>query len=103
MSDLLKKIKNNRTLIISLIYIVITGGINLYAYFNLPDRMATQISLSGEKVNTMPTPLYLSGVFVAVLVISTIYLKVEKERKIKLLLVDSLIVVANIVMIVIQL
>ena len=101
--DKIKKTGNKPPFIISAVLIIITAGINLYGFLNLPDEIATQISMSGGKVNRMSTPLYLIIVTIAVLVISVLYTKVEREQKIKWLLVDIVVVVANIVMIVTRL
>jgi|GEM_PF-2314125 len=99
----IKKSDNKTPLLLCAIFIIITGGINLFGYFNLPDQIATQISMTGEHVNRMSTSLYLSLVFALVVVFSVLSLNVEKEKKIKWLSVDAVIVVANMVMIIIQL
>ena len=85
------------------IYILITGGINLYGYFNLPKEIATQFSLTGGAVNRMPTPIYLIIVFILVLLMSIFCLTKGQEQKLKYLLVNAIIVIANVVMIVSQL
>ena len=88
---------------ISAIFILITGGINLFGYFNLPDKIAAHFNLTGEKSNYISTPIYLILSFLAVLLVSGIYLKSEDEKKLKMLFVGVAVVIANIVMIVVQL
>lgn len=101
--DKIKKIGSKPSYIIVAVLTLITAGINLYGYFKLPAEIATQFSLSGGKVNRMPTTLYLIIVTIAVLAISIFYTKVEKGQKTKWLLVDVVIVIANIAMIATQL
>ncbi|MHB8127532.1 MAG: DUF1648 domain-containing protein [Mobilitalea sp.] len=99
----MKKTKLKILSIVSIIYIILTGVINAYGYFHLPKIMATQFSFSGEKVNMMSKSTYLLIGFAAVFVLSVFCLRNEKEKKIKYFLIDSLIVIANIMMIVSQL
>lgn len=89
--------------IISLIYILLTGGFNLFGYFNLPGTIATQISFSGEPVNQMKTPIYLLISFGIVLLLGLFSITKGQEQKLKYLLGNTILVVANIVMIVTQL
>lgn len=89
---------------ISIIYILTTGGFNLIGYFNLPDIIATQFSFSGEQVNHMPTPIYLIASFLLVTILSVVCItRQELQQKIKYLLVNTIILIANIVMIATQL
>jgi hypothetical protein len=90
-------------LIISMIYVAVTGLINLYGYFNLPEEIATQFGLTEEQVNRMPTPLYLFVSFGAVLLLSLFCITKRQEQKLKYIVVNTLIVIANIAMIVSQL
>jgi len=105
MNNILKKIKKigyKQSKRIGAVIILITAGVNLYGYFNLPDEIATQFSLTGGKANRMPTPLYLTLAFIIVLLISVLYIKSEKEQKIKLLVTDIVVCIANIAMIATQ-
>ncbi len=88
---------------ISMAYLLITGGFNLYGYFNLPSEIATQFSFSGEQVNHMPTPIYLLISFGIVFLLAMFSLTKGQEQKIKFLIVNTIIVIANIIMIVMQL
>jgi uncharacterized membrane protein len=101
--DNMDKKKPNIFLILSSIYMIITGAINIYGYFNLPEVIATQFSLTGRQVNTMKTPIYLLGSFAIVVILSVLCIKKEKEQQIKYLLISSFIVIVNIVMIITQL
>jgi uncharacterized membrane protein len=99
----MKKKKPSIFLILSSIYMTITGAINIYGYFNLPGEIDTQFSLTGKHVNRMQTPIYLLGSFAIIAILSVLCIKKEKEQQIKYLLISSFIVVVNIVMIVTQL
>ncbi len=84
-------------------FLIITAIINIIGYYKLPGEIATQFSLTGEKVNYMSKTIYLLGSFGIVLLLTLVGKFKEQEQKLKYLLVNCLIVVANIVMIVIQL
>lgn len=99
----MKKIKGNIFLIINGIYIVITGGFNSFAYFRLPDTIDTQFSFTGGHVNTMPKAIYLIGSVVIVLILAVFGAKKEIEIKIKYTIINTIIVIANIVIILMQL
>lgn len=88
---------------ICLLYILVTGGINVFGYFKLPAEIATQFSFSGESVNRMPTPIYMIVSFGIVFLLSMFCMTKGQEQKLKYLLVNTILVVANIVMIVTQL
>lgn len=87
--------------LISLLCLVITGGINLLGYFNLPDIMATQISFSGGGVNTMPKAYYLIGGFVLSLLLAILVMKSKQER-IKWFIAQVIIAIANVIIVLIQ-
>lgn len=89
--------------VISLLYILITAGINVYGYFNLPDEIATQFSFTGGSVNHMPTLIYMIATFGIVFMISMFCMSKGQVQKLKYLLVNTIIVIANIAMIVSQL
>lgn len=97
------KNKGNVFLWLHICYIIITGSINLYGYFKLPEEIATQISFTGGQVNHMSKTVYLLIIFGIVLALSYFGIFKAKEQRLKYLLVNSVIVIANIIMIVIQL
>jgi cytochrome bd-type quinol oxidase subunit 2 len=99
----MNKLKNNVFFNINLGYILVTGLINLYGYFQLPERMVTQISLTGGKTNTMPTPVYLLAVFVGMIIFTVLGRKSERDQKMKWFFTTTIIFIANIIMIAIQL
>lgn len=85
-------------------YIVITGLLNLYGYFNLPDKISTHFSFSGKATGAeTSTPIYLVISFALVAVLSYAGMKKEGQQKLKYILADTLIVICNFVMILIQL
>lgn len=94
--------KDKAYLLISFVYIIITGGINIYGYLNLPEKIATQISFSGEQVTHMPKLVYLLVSFAGVLFL-TVLGNAKPMQKLKYFLVSTLIVVLNIIIIVTQL
>lgn len=98
-----KKSGNKLSIGLSAAFIIITAGINIFGYFNLPEKISTQISTSGKSSNTMSTPLYLVVSFLAVVLLSFLFFKSENEQKIKWLVTNIIIVIANIVMIAVQL
>lgn len=95
--------KNKFILWISVFYIAITTAINLYGYFNLPDVIATQFSMTGnDNVNHMPAPVYLIGTFFLISIFSVFTITKSKEQKLKYLLINSILVIANVAMILSQ-
>lgn len=99
----MKNKRYNLIQVICSIYIVLTGGFNLYSYFHLPDTMATQISFSGEKVNHMPTPVYLLCAFLLTLILGMLSVKNEREQRMKYFLGTTIVFIANVVLLVMQL
>jgi hypothetical protein len=98
----MKPIKDKIYLIVSIIYIAVTVGINIYGYFHLPDQMATQFGITGEQVNRMPKEIYLVFSFAAVFILA-LFTITKGQQKLKYLIVNALIVIMNIVMIAMQL
>jgi hypothetical protein len=49
----MKNWKRDILFILHMVLLVATGILNIYGYFHLPDTIATQISLSGDRVNSM--------------------------------------------------
>lgn len=98
----MKQTKEKIYLIVSIIYIAVTVGINIYGYFHLPGQMATQFGITGEQVNRMPKEIYLVISFAAVLILA-LFTITKGQQKLKYLIVNALIVIMNIVMIAMQL
>lgn len=85
-------------------YTVITGLLNIYGFFNLPDKISTHFGFSGKATGAeTSTPIYLIIGFALVAVLSYAGMKKEGEQKIKYILADTLIVICNFVLILIQL
>jgi uncharacterized membrane protein len=99
----MKSTKNKVYLLINAIYIIVTAAINIYGYFRLPEEIDTQFSFSGESVNHMPKSIYLIISFFIVLVLALFSIKNEPSQKLKYLIINSIIFIANIIMIFIQL
>lgn len=99
----MKKLKEDILLLINMVFLLITAVINVYGYFHLPDEVATQFSFNGSKVNVMHKETYLVGGFVLMCLMAFMSRKGTKESRIKYTAVNAIILVANIVMIVIQL
>jgi uncharacterized membrane protein len=105
MNNIINRIKNSGNkpiLAICTALMIITAGINLYGYFHLPDKIATQIGFNGEYQNQISTQLYLVIVLIVVIFISVLTVRSEKENQHKWLFTDILIGIANIVMIILQ-
>jgi uncharacterized membrane protein len=99
----MNQIKKNIYPILNGIYLVITLLFNVYAYPRLPDTIATQFSFRGGVANTMPKLTYM---LITVGIISLLFLlgnRKEKFVQIKYLALNTILVIANIVMLVIQL
>ena len=97
-------VKNRIFQWVSLLFIVITVGVNLYGFFHLPDVIATQFSLTAsDNVNHMPSPVYLIGTLLLIIVLSVLTITKSKEQKLKYLLINTLLFFANIILIVTQL
>ncbi|MDF2543708.1 MAG: hypothetical protein K0S47_3426 [Herbinix sp.] len=104
MEHLIDKLNNGKFYsIVSTIFIIMTGAINLFGYFKLPDTIATQFSFHGGSVNHMPKSIYLIASFFLILLITVFLVKGEKQQKLKYFITDLILVIANTVMIVIQL
>jgi uncharacterized membrane protein len=99
----MKKIKENVTLLINLLLVLITAVFNLYSYFHLPEVIATQLGLRGSKSNMMPKEIYLLGCLIIMGALAFFASKGSKENKIKYTVVNAILFIANIVIIVIQL
>ncbi len=101
--DKLKSTNNLFYIIMGILFIVITAGINIFGFYNLPDTIATQFNLAGSSsVNHMGKAYYLALTSVLVLLFTVLFLHSEQERKLKYFVADCLFVVANFIMIVIQ-
>jgi uncharacterized membrane protein len=100
---LMKKLKEDSLLLINMAFLLITAVINVYGYFHLPDKIATQISFHGTMDNMMQKEIYLVGGFAIMCLLTFVNRKGTKESRIKYTIVNAIIMVANIVMIAIQL
>lgn len=98
----MKRIKEDILLLINMAFLLITAVINVYGYFHLPDEIATQFSMNGTKANVMQKEIYLVGGFALMCLLAFMSRKGTKESRIKYTVVNAIILVANIVMIVIQ-
>lgn len=87
---------------LNIFYITITAMVNLYGFFTLPDTVASHFSLTGKVTSRMPTPAYLLLTFAIILILSITAIKKEGDQKIKYIFVDTLIVIINIVVILLQ-
>lgn len=98
----MKFTKNKVYFLINAVYIIVTAVINIVGYFRLPEEIATQFGFSGESVNHMPKSIYLVVSFFIVVVLALFSIKNEPAQKLKYLIINSIIFIANIIMIFIQ-
>ena len=101
--DYMKAFKRHIFLVINITYLIITGAVSIYAYFHLPDKVATQIGLTGEMKNRVPTPIYLIIACAIILLLSVLSMTKEKEQKIKYFIALTVCVIAHTAMIIAQL
>ncbi|MGB4661281.1 MAG: hypothetical protein WBI07_19065 [Mobilitalea sp.] len=99
----MKRFKPDILYLISGLYILITGVFNLYGYFHLPEEVATQFGLPGGNVNYMSKGTYLITSFLIVAVLAYFSVRTEKEKRLKYMVINTVIVIANILMITTQL
>ncbi len=99
----MNQIKKNIYLILNGIYLVITLLFDAYAYQKLPETIATQFSFRGETANTMPKTTYMLITAGIILLLFLMGNRKEKLVQIKYLAVSTIVVIANIVMLAIQL
>lgn len=94
-------IKNKLHILLSIIYVVGTAIVNVFGYIRLPEVIATQFGRD-NKVNHLPKEIYLSGSFLIVSILAAICIKTEPAQRIKYLIINTIIFIANIIMILIQ-
>lgn len=99
----MKQIMKNIYPVLNGIYLVITLLFDMYAYPRLPDRIATQISFRGGVANTMPKLTYMLITAGIILILFLMGNRKEKIVQIKYIAVSTILVIANIVMLAIQL
>ncbi len=99
----MNQIKKNIYPILNGIYLVITLLFDAYAYPRLPDTIATQLSFRGGVSNTMPKLTYMLITVGIILLLFLIGNRKVKFEQLKYIAVSTIIVVANIVMLVFQL
>jgi uncharacterized membrane protein len=85
------------------IYLIITLIFDAYAYTKLPEKISTQFSLSGGAVNTMPKLVYMLISVGIILILYIMGIHKSKIDRIKFTIINTIIVVANIVMLAVQL
>ncbi len=95
--------KKDIIFILHLVLVALTGILNLYGYFNLPDTIATQVSFTGDNVNSMPKVLYLFISFVIMLVLATVNKKGRADKRITSTIASVLVFIGNILVITTQL
>lgn len=99
----MKNWKKDILFILHMALLAATGILNIYGYFHLPDRIATQISFTGERVNDMPKGFYLLLSFAILLVLAVMNKRGRIEKKIPVALAAVLVFIGNIVVIITQL
>jgi uncharacterized membrane protein len=99
----MNQIKKNFYPILNGIYLVITLLFDAYAYQRLPDTIATQFSSRGGVTNTMPKLTYMLITAGILLLLFLFGNRKEKITQIKNIAVSTIIVIANIVILAIQL
>ncbi len=99
----MNKIKKNIYPILNGIYLVITLLFDAYAYSRLPDRIATQLSFRGGLGNTMPKLTYMLITVGIILLLFFMGNRKAKWEQIKFIAVSTIVVIANIVMLALQL
>lgn len=95
--------KWNIIFILHLVLVAVTGVINVYGYFHLPDTVATQISFSGERANSMPKGLYLLLSFAILLVLAAVNKMGRVDKRITSTIAAVLVFIGNILVIITQL
>ncbi len=89
--------------ILHIILVAITGILNVYGLFHLPNTIATQISLRGSGVNTMPKALYLLLSFAIMLALAVVNRRGNVQRKMTSTIASVLVFIGNILVIATQL
>ncbi len=95
--------KRDILFILHMILVTATGILNIYGYFRLPDTIATQISFSGDRVNSMPKALYLLLSFVILLVLAFVNKSGRAEKKLTSTIAAVLVFIGNVFVIFTQL
>jgi hypothetical protein len=95
-------IKKNIYTILNGIYLVITLLFDVYAYGRLPGTIATQFSFKGEAVNTMPKLTYMIITGGIILLLFLMGSRKDKFVQIKYIAASTILVVANVVMLILQ-
>lgn len=96
-------IKKNIYPILNGIYLVITLLFDAYAYGRLPATITTQFSFRGEASNTMPKLTYMLITAGIILLLFLMGNRKDKYVQIKYIAINTIIVVANIIMLGLQL
>ncbi|MDF2905767.1 MAG: hypothetical protein K0R34_1088 [Herbinix sp.] len=96
-------IKNNIYMILNGVYLVITLLFDVFAYGRLPGTITTQFSFRGEAANTMPKLTYMLVTAGIILLLFLLGRRRERMVQIKYLAANTILVIANIVMLALQL
>ena len=103
MKKSMKQFKQYYYQIMNTIAVMVTVIFDICTYPRLPQKIATQIGFHGDRVNTMPKLVYmLITAGIMVLLFAFGYSR-EKAVRIKYTLVNIVLLIANIIMISIQL
>ncbi len=99
----MKQLKQYYYQIMNIIAVMVTVIFDVCTYSRLPQKIATQISFHGDRVNTMPKLVYmLTTVGIMVLLFAFGYSR-DKAVRIKYTVVNIVLLIANIIMISMQL
>ncbi len=99
----MKNMKKDIMFILHMVLVAVTGVLNVYGYFRLPDTIATQISFTGERVNSMPKALYLLLSFAILLILAVVNKRGRVEKKLTTTIAAVLVFIGNIFVIMTQL
>lgn len=99
----MKKWKMDILFTLHIVLLVVSGILNIYGYFHLPDTIATQISLSGDRVNSMPKGLYLLLSIVILLLLAVVNKKGRVDKKVTTTIAAVLVFIGNVFVVITQL
>ncbi len=99
----MKNWKRDILFILHMVLLVATGILNIYGYFHLPDRIATQISFTGARVNYMPKEFYLVLSLVILLILAFVNKSGRVEKKLTTTIAAVLVFIGNAFVIITQL
>ena len=94
--------KKNIYLILNAIYLVITILFDAFVYQRLPETIKTQFGFRGGAVNTMPKFTYMLITVGILLLLFVMGNRKDKMVQIKFIAISTIIVIANIIMLALQ-